>query len=831
MNKSVSFILAAIVGLSAAAPAADLLSIRMVPDEINLWGANSAQRILLLGKFSDGLERDLTAESRIAVSNPSVARIDHGVRVIALSDGRTEVTAAFQSFRTQSKLKIENSQMPRPFQFARDIGEVLTRRGCNNNTCHGSVIGRAGFKLSVDALYPEEDYNWILKGGIYSVFSVEPKAPSPARINLDEPAKSPLLLKPTMAIPHGGGRLFRPEDADYATLLTWIQKGAPYAEQVGGRMKGLEVYPKEAILDLVGSHQILVTAQLSNGRTEDVTSQVRYALSNNEVATVTEGGLVKPKATGETAVIIHAAGLAPVTAWVGVVAQPVANYPPVARRNFIDDYTFAKLRTLSVIPSGLSSDAEFLRRVCLDVTGTLPPPRRVREFLASKDPNKRDKLIDALLDSPEYVEYWTFRFADLFRVALWAQNAITKASETYWEWIRDSIASNKPYDQIARERISAQGYEGPVMHYQSVDEFKSPQDNMAEEVRLFLGRRLDCAQCHNHPYEPWSQNQFWGMAGFFGRVTRLGDQSDFVLIDYPSGHGELGKGLRMVHPRTKQDVDPKFLDGASVPTRQASDPRMSLAEWMTSPRNPYFAEAAVNRMWSHFFGRGFVNPVDDFRITNPPTHSALLRAFAMDFQKHGYDLKHLFRVILQSATYQASHAPNESNKADTSNYSRAYSRPLDAEVLWDAINQFAGANEGFEHWGGGRASRRTRAIDLVTPDLFPAHFLEVYGRPNRLMVPERKMDANLGQALHILAGSAYTSKLSEPGARVDRALKSGAADRQIIEDFYLAALSRFPTAQEQSEIEQWMLGRESRREALEDLAWSLIASREFAYNH
>src|SRR5207237_8273980 len=264
-------------------------------------------------------------------------------------------------------------------------------------------------------------------------------------------------------------------------------------------------------------------------------------------------------------------------------------YPPVRRRNLIDDYTFAKLRSLAIVPSSPSSDTEFLLRLCLDVTGTLPPPQRVREFLASKERDKSDKLIDTLLDSPEYVEYWTFRFADLFRVAVFAQNSITKASQTYWEWIRGSIASNKPYDQIARELIATQGYDGPVMHYQSVDEFKSPQDNMAEEVRVFLGRRLDCAQCHNHPYEQWSQDQFWGMAAFYAKMTRLGDQSDFVLIDFPGGHGEYGKGFRMVHPRTKQEIEPRFLDGTTISRAQAADPRMSLAEWMTSPRSPYFA--------------------------------------------------------------------------------------------------------------------------------------------------------------------------------------------------------------------------------------------------
>ncbi len=344
-------IIVAIIGLSVASPAADVLSIRLVPDEIQLAGANATQRILVIGKFTDGLERDITSESRIAVLNPALARVEQGARVVAISDGGTEVTATYKSFKTQSKLRVKDSQRNRAFQFAWDIGEVLTRRGCNDIACHGSVVGRGGFKLSVDGRYPEEDYNWILKGGIYTVFTVAPKAPSPPRVNLNEPEKSLLLMKPTLATPHGGGKVFSPADADYATLLNWIQKGAPYGEPANARIKDLEVLPKEVVLDLAGSQQFLVTAHLSNGQTEDVTGQVRYTLSNNQIANVTGGGLVKPKGAGETAVIVHAAGQAPITAWLGVIAKPVVNYPPVAGRNLIDDHIFGKLRSLSIIPS------------------------------------------------------------------------------------------------------------------------------------------------------------------------------------------------------------------------------------------------------------------------------------------------------------------------------------------------------------------------------------------------------------------------------------------------------------------------------------------------
>ena len=343
--------------------------------------------------------------------------------------------------------------------------------------------------------------------------------------------------------------------ADYETILQWIRDGAPYGKEGGEsvRVTGVEVFPKEVVLDPKGKHQILVTAQLSNGRKEDLTGQVLYVSNNPEVVKVNSEGLAEAVTTGETAVMIRAAGFAASTRF-GVIANPIAKYPNVSRNNFIDDHVFAKLRKFNMVPSDLSTDGEFLRRLCLDLTGTLPPPNRVREFLASKDPTKREKLIDTLLDSPEYVEYWTFRFSDLFRVALYAAGFTPKKVFPYWEWIRDSIAENKPYNQIALERVSAQGNAGPIANYYP-GEFQ-PNDNMAEQVRVFMGRRLDCAQCHNHPYETWSQDQYWGLAAFFGRLSSIGS----VLTDVPGGGfakgGDTGPARPMVHPRTKQVVQP-----------------------------------------------------------------------------------------------------------------------------------------------------------------------------------------------------------------------------------------------------------------------------------
>ena len=721
----------------------------------------------------------------------------------------------------------------RPFSFPRDVGGILTKRGCNNQECHGSVKGRGGFKLSANALYPRDDHEWIVQGGVYQVLSPEPLGPRQPRIDLKQPENSLLLTKPTMEEPHGGGERLSRDSADYRTLLEWIRGGAPYGREEDHRareIQQLEVSPRQPVMGVDEEQQLLVTATLAGGLTEDVTDQVNFESNDPEVAEVSDSGLVQARQPGEAAIVIRAAGRA-ATLVIGVIQQPLAGYPEVSQRNFIDRLVFAKLRRLHILPSQPSDDQQFLRRVCLDLTGTLPPPERVREFLAGDRLGKRDELIETLLNSPEFLDYWTFRLADLFRVGKSVQG-FTKYSRLYWEWIRDGIARNKPYDQMARERIAAQGYGGPALHYYLIGgDLPSPQDMMGEQVRVFLGRRLDCAQCHNHPYEPWSQNQFWGMTAFYGQLTRVGDINTGtapynIILDDPEGHGVLGKGGPIVHPRNKSEVQPAFLSGEPAGQNGAEDPRASLAEWMTSPARPEFAEAIVNRIWGHFFGRGIVDPVDDFKLANPATHPDLLAALAEDFRDGGYDLRQLMRRIVRSRVYQLSSFPNSSNRTDRTNYARAHPRPLDAEVLLDAISQVTGVPERF-----GTKPEGTRAINLVSSDMYPSRFLELYGRPNRQMVPQRKVEASLGQALHLLAGPTYTGKLSGEGSRVGRLLAAGASNAEIIEEFYLAALSRFPTAEELEKLEGWIDGHDSRMKAVEDLVWALVGSREFAYVH
>jgi len=813
---------AAEVGETAQGASPQPSSLRLVPSEVRLQGADASQQFLVMGTYSDGLERDLTAQAEFSGSKSGLIRFAAHSRIQPLADGDLVLTAKVAGREATASIAIRGSQEKRPFSFPRDIGSLLTQQGCNNTTCHGAVPGQGGFKLSTNATYPRDDYKWIVKGGKFEVLTAEMEEPPHPRVNLKDPGKSLILQKATLQIPHGGGLRFGSDSPQYARILQWIQAGAPYGEEGESeniQIESLEVYPRESVLDLDGKQQILVTAHLSDGRREDVTRQVVYESINRSVVDVDEGGLVKAHKTGETSVLVRAPGRAAAVRF-GVIADPLPSYPEVPENNFIDRHVFAKLKKFNIVPSELSSDAEFLRRVCLDLTGTLPPPNRVREFLASKDPDKRNRIIEILLNSPEFEEFLFFRYGEIFR---WYGGAtqLGKDTQLYGEWLRQSIAINKPYDQLAVDRIAAQGYDGPSRFFYQLRFIIPPAEMIAEQVRIYLARRLDCARCHNHPFEAWSQDQFWGMAAFYGRMVDLRDSAmdDSLLVDDPALKDQV------VHPRTKKVVQPRFLDGRELPEGERTDLRMKLAQWIVS--HPYFAEAFVNRAWDWFLGKGIVDPVDDFRSTNPPTHPELLKALAEDFRVNGHDVKHLMRVIVQSRTYQLSGIPNQTNRGDRLNFSHALPKPLPAAVLLDAISQVTEVPEKFASGDRGFAAG-TRAIALM-PSM-PSQFMDVFERNERKTLPEGKPEPALAQALHMLTGKTFTEKLAREGGRVDRLIRSGAGDGEIVDELYLAALSRFPTAEERARLEE-MIAERPRREAIESLTWGLISSRQFSHNH
>lgn len=810
-----------------------IVSLRLVPEQVVLEGAGAGQRFLVLATSADGLERDVTAQASLSISHSEVASLGPEGRVVSISDGEATLRASLGGRSALAAVRTSQSGRTDPVSFATDIARILTRQGCNGSSCHGGVKGRGGFRLSSNAMHPLEDYDWIVKGGGYQVLTDKHRGPRNPRIDLKDPQNSLLLLKPTLEQPHGGGMRFEQGSTDYRTIRGWIRAGAPYGRTAGTDpvIQRLEVFPEEAVVLEDGRYQVLVTAHFSDGRREDLTEQVRYESLDGEVLDVSPGGRVQGRRVGEAVVLVRAAGKV-AHARFGVIGRTLDRFPGVARNNFIDEEVFDKLERFHILPSPLADDAEFLRRVCLDVTGTLPPPERVREFLASRDPDKRKKLVEVLLDSAEYVDYWTFRWSDLFRIRLSAYD--------YWEWVRQSLASNKPYDLVAQERIAAQGADGASKHL--IRAGANVERVAAEQFRVFFGRRMDCAQCHNHPYDLWTQNQFWGLAAFFGRATNIGSGSNQVVYDDPAGqeqdYGEMGQTSlvfkQVTHPRNKTRVEPAFLDGRVLAPASRTDPRLELARWMTD--HPDFAKATVNRYWGHFFGRGLVEPVDDFRLGNPATHPHLLQRLAEDFRDHGYDLKHLIRRIVLSRTYQLSSRTYPGNREDNINYSHALPRPLEAEVLLDAISTATGVPEDFVPPGGEiyayeTAAPGTRAINLKFPSSYRSRFLDIYGRPQRDSVGGRDNKANLSQALHILVGSTYNRKLGQPGGRLETLLNGRVSDREAIDELYLATLSRFPTDEELNRLTALVRSHPQRGEALEDLLWAVIISREFAENH
>ncbi len=827
---------------SGEASMAGLISIRLVPEAPTVRGKGSTQQFAVLASFADGEERDLSFDAQFSLTNTGVAKLLGSGRIQAISDGETELVAKVGGHRTRTGLRVVDSSLQPSFSFERSIGGVLTRRGCNGRECHGGLKGKGGLKLSVNAAHPHQDYRWVVEGGVFQVLTDKPGEPIVPRINIEKPARSKLLLKPTLDLPHGGGLRLEKESDDYRAILEWIRRGATFEEQgeaTRSKIVGLEVFPESALLETRQNRQLIVRGVFADASTEDLTHQVHYESSSPGVATISSSGVVTACGSGETTVLISGAGYE-TRVGIGVVGALVADYPSVEKRNFVDERVFAKLRRFNIVPSAISDDGEFLRRVCLDLTGSLPPPNRMREFLADSDPQKREKLVEVLLGSPEYVDYWTFRFADLFRVAVFPVGINPKWTQAYYEWIRDAIERNRPYDTWVRERIAAQGYSAPSRHYLPYLVIPPPQNMMGEQVRVFMGRRLDCAQCHDHPYESWSQDQFWGLTAFFGSMFKLGGNPESVIFDHPGGK-EVAPDvpslvdMRVLHPRTKQEVQPTLLDGTAVPYTPRSFPRRELARWMTS--HEYFAEASVNRIWSYFFGRGIVDPVDDFGRNNPATHPALLKQLALDFSENGYDLRRLFRLIVNSRAYQLSSDTNDTNREDRLNYSHALPRALDAEVLLDAICDLTGVAETFStslpdaDQTGGTAPKGTRAVQLKETDIYHSTFLDLYGRPNRFSVPERDAKPNLSQALHMLVGSTYNEKLWTEGARVHEMYQAGAGNRRIIEELYLAGLSRFPLPQEVAELEGLIEQTPSREQALRDLQWALVSSREFAENH
>jgi hypothetical protein len=710
--------------------------------------------------------------------------------------------------------------VPRTLNFTNDIVPILTKSGCNSGGCHGKSGGQNGFKLSLLGFEAEEDYEHIVK---------EARG---RRLFPASPEQSLLLTKGTAQLPHGGGKKLEATSEDYADIVRWIRQGMPYGKASDPTLARISVEPAKLTMPLKGSQQLKVTAHYTDGSTRDVTKRALYEANEKAMAETSEGGRVQLfDLPGDVAVMVRYQGKVSTFRATVPLGAPVDKLPPIS--NFVDDLVFAKLKTIGMPPSAISDDGTFIRRVTLDLTGRLPTAEEMKDFIASKDIRKRAALTDRLLDSPEYAEYFANKWSALLRNQR-TQPTYARGSYLFHSWIRDSLADNKPYDQFVHQVVAAAGdleQNPPVAWYRQVKEMKQQMEDVAQ---LFLGTRMQCAQCHHHPFEKWSQQDYYGFAAFFSNVARkpssfLGEE----IVFHKRGIAQT------TNIRTKAAVMPTSLGGSALKLKPEQDPRHVLADWMSAKDNPFFAHTLVNRYWKHFFNRGLVEPEDDMRETNPPVNPELLNALAADFVKSGYDMKKLIRTLVTSTTYQLSAVPNAHNAKDRQNFSRYYPKRLNAEVLYDAVNTLLDVESTF----AGQATG-TRAVALPDNSYNQStYFLSVFGRPDSSSACEceRTQEASLAQSLHLLNAADIQTQLSRGKGRADRLTQDVRPDDDKITDLYHIALSREPSPAEvtlaHSHLDKKMLGKtgeealKGKKEAYEDILWALLNTKEFLFNH
>jgi hypothetical protein len=789
----------------SAAP--EVVEVVVSPATIHLQGSGARYSLLVDGKTAEGRLFDLTRQARYRSLRPGVATVSEAGVIQAVGDGEAEIVVETHGRHRKVKVRVEGSSVPRRYHFENDIVPLLGRFGCNSSGCHGSALGQNGFKLSVFGSDPAADYAALVE---------ESRG---RRVMAASPEQSLFLLKASGSMPHGGGVRIPRGTVEYETLRAWVAAGVPVGDPKAPRVVAVRVAPAERILDFKGEQQLRVIARYSDGHEADVTAHARFQSNNDGLASVSGGGLVTAgQVPGEAAIMANFMGAVDLFRAVIPRPGPAAEFPKLAENNFIDTLVFRKLKKLNIVPSGPADDAEFLRRVYLDVIGTLPTAAEARLFLADRRPDRRARLVEELLRRPEFADYWALKWADLLRVDRQALGH--KYAYTYYEWFRDSFARNRPLDEMARQLLTAEGplaESGPASFYKVV---KKPGDMASTLSQVFLGVRIACAQCHHHPFDRWSQTDYYGMAAFFAPVSLR-----------PSARGEevLASGDPVTKdPRTGQVVVAHGLGMPMPPANPHGDRRVILAKWLTAPANPYFARNLANRAWAHFLGRGLVEPVDDVRATNPPSNPELLDALARYLVKEKFDFRQLVRLITASQVYQLSSRPNATNAKDEQNYSRSLFRRLDAEVLLDMVSQTTGVPERFSGVPPGR-----RAIQLWDSKV-PHYFLKLFGRPVRISACEceRSAEPSVSQVLHLLNSPAIEAKLSHEQGTVARLVRAKADDGGLVEELYLTFFSRPPTESERRQAVAYLhRHHDRRRQAAEDLAWGMLNSLEFLFNH
>ncbi len=800
---------------AAAQPAIDPASVQSVtiaPDAVTLRGSDSVQQLIVTGQLNGNTPRDLTQHATYQTSNEKIVRADAGGALYPVSDGTAEVTATFGAKTVKVPVTVTNTAQELPINFPNQIVPLFTKLGCNSGGCHGKASGQNGFRLSLLGFEPNVDFEALVK---------EARG---RRVFPAAPERSLVLLKATATVPHGGGKRMELSSHEYKLIKRWISAGMPYGKPDDPVVTQIVVNPPQRILARGTEQQVTVTAHYSDGSTEDVTRHTQYESNETEVAVVDNGGIVRTlDMSGEAAIMARYQGNVAVFRATVPLGVPIAKFPDFPANNFIDEHTLAKWKQLGIVPSDLCQDNEFIRRAWLDICGTLPAPAEVQAFVADTAPDKRARLVDQLVDREEYADFFTLKWADVLRVKRRGNANLRRSTYGFSRWIHDQLVQDRPYDEFVREILAAQGDVSTNPTVAWYREIKTPEAAVDDTAQVFLGLRIQCARCHHHPFEKWSQDDYYGFAAFFARVGRKPSLDGIPEEQriFANRSGEVN------NPKTGKAMKPKGLDGPELDVPSDQDRRQYLADWLDDTSNPFFARAVVNRMWAHFFSRGMVSPEDDMRVTNPPSNPELLDALAKDFIAKKYSLKHLVRTICTSRTYQLSSIPNDYNKSDKQNYARYYPKRMQAEVMHDALVRVTGSPTAF---GGLPAG--TRAIQL--PDESSAtYFLTVFGKPQRESACEceRVGQANLAQSLHLLNSNEIQQKISA-GSRIAEWIKDTAkTDNQKMEELWLACYARTPSPDEMGlAIKHIEAKKDKKKEAYEDIMWALINTKEFLFN-
>ena len=781
--------------------------IEVWPATIRLDDPRRRMHVIVSGHYADGAVRDLTRVAEFSAADPDVVEIQQRV-VTPKGDGQTELVVSVGGHRVQVPVEVTGHDQPAPVSFNYGTLVALSKQGCNSGSCHGAPSGKGGFRMSLRAYDPALDRETLIREEFGR------------RTNTYDPARSLLLRKPTMDLAHGGGRRLRVDDPAYQLLHDWIAEGCRVDSADALRCVKVDVYPRDRILHAPAhAQQLLVLAEFSDRSVRDITDLAVYTSSDEAVATVDARGLVTAEQRGETAILVRY--LEKMETAHLTYLQDVEGFqwsdPPA--ENFVDEKVLAKLRQMQIMPSDVCTDDEFIRRVYLDVIGLLPNNDEVERFLSDDDTGKRADLIDALLERPEFARFWALKWGDLMRLG--NKRVTPQGVHKFYRWLVDAVATNKPYDQFSRELLTAAGstYENPPANFYRT---AADTDDCTETTsQLFLGIRIQCAKCHNHPFERWTQDNYYGIGAFFNRVSRKESPADGEMVVWVARAGEV------IQPRTGRQMQPWLPLVGEAEASGEDDRRLRFADWLTDPQNPFFARVEANRIWGHLTGRGIVDPVDDFRASNPPSNEALLDALAEEFVKSGYDRKHLIRTILNSSTYQLSSRKNEFNAEDDKYFSHAGVRMLSAEQLLDAICQVTGVAEQFKGLPSG-----TPATQLPSPDV-DSEFLKTFGQPPRETACqcERATESNLSQALQLINGPLVHGKLRDENNRLRKLVAAGKSDREIVHELYTAAFCRPPSDEEVRAAEAHVERAENRIDGLEDVCWALLNANEFLFQH